>query len=106
MIDELLAHLFGEALFGRYTPSRRAQLLARLSFGLIGAALGIAGTACMIHRRDGASPPTRVALAVLFLSIGAFWLLNVGLGRQWRWPGVTVAASLIALIAARFIFGP
>jgi hypothetical protein len=43
---------------------------------------------------------------VLFLSIAAFWLPNVGLGRQWRWPGVMVAASLIALIAARFIFGP
>jgi hypothetical protein len=106
MIDALLAQLFGEALFGRYTPSRRAQLLARLFFGLIGAALGIAGAAYMTLRPDGASPPMRLALALLFLSIGAFWLLNVGLARKWRWPGVLVAASLIALIAARFIFGP
>ena len=106
MIDALLAQLFGEALFGRYTPSRRAHLLARLFFGLIGAALGIAGAAYMTLRPDGASPPMRLALALLFLSIGAFWLLNVGLARKWRWPGVLVAASLIALIAARFIFGP
>jgi hypothetical protein len=105
MIDALLAQLFGEALFGRYTPSRRAQLLARLFFGLMGAALGIAGAAHMTLRPDGASPPMRFALALLFLSIGAFWLLNVGLARRWRWPGVLVAASLIALIAVRFIFG-
>ena len=106
MIDELLAQLFGEAVFGRYTPSRRTRLLVRLAFGLLGAALGITGAAWMVLRPDGASPPMRLALALLLLSIGTFWLLNVGLARTWRWPGILVAASLVALIAARFIFGP
>jgi hypothetical protein len=104
MIDEMLAHLFGEAVFGRYSPSRRAQLFTRLFFGLLGATLGIVG-AVVILGRATASPPMRLAMAALFLSIGAFWLLNVGLARTWRWPGVLVAASLIALIASRFIFG-
>ncbi len=58
MIDELLGQLFGEAIFRRYTPSRRTQLL------------------------------------------------NVGLARKWRWPGVLTVASLVALIAARLVLGP
>jgi hypothetical protein len=45
-------------------------------------------------------------MAALMLSFGAFWLLNVGLARTWRWPGILTAASLIALLAARFLFGP
>ena len=106
MIDGLLAQLFGEAVFGRYTPSGPAQLPVRLAFRLLGAGLGITGAAWMMFRPDGASLQMRFALAVLYLSIGAFWLLNVGLARMWRWPGILVAASLVALIAARFIFGP
>lgn len=106
MIDELLVQLFGEAVFGRYSPSRRTQLLVRLAFGLLGAALGIAGAAWMLLRPDGASPPMRFALALLFISVGTFWLLHLGLARTWRWPGILVAASLVALIAARFILGP
>jgi len=37
MIDEFLVHIFGEAVFGRIGHSKRAQLLARLGFGLLGA---------------------------------------------------------------------
>ena len=37
MIDDLLGELFGEAVFGRLSRSRRGQLLTRLFFGLLGA---------------------------------------------------------------------
>ena len=45
-------------------------------------------------------------MALLLLSFGTFWLLNVGLARKWRWPGVLTVASLVALIAARLVLGP
>ena len=37
MFDDWLSELFGEAVFGRLGHSRRAQLLARMFFGLLGA---------------------------------------------------------------------
>ena len=43
MLDNLLGELFGEVVFGRLGKSRRAQLLVRVFFGLLGAALGIVG---------------------------------------------------------------
>ncbi len=104
MLDDLLVHLFGQAVFGRYDPSARTRLLVRLGFGLLGAALGVAG-AVHVLTRPAPGAHLRVAMAALLLSFGAFWLLNVGLARTWRWPGVLTLASLIALLAARFLLG-
>lgn len=104
MIDELLGQLFGEAVFGRYTPSRRTQLVTRLAFGVLGFALGLVGAVHVVTRADPAGVHLRLAMAALLVSVGLVWLLNVGLARTWRWPGVLAAASLVALIAARFIF--
>ena len=106
MIDDLLVHLFGEAVFGRYSPSRRAQLLARLFFGLLGFVLGLVGAIHIITRSANTGAHMRIAMAVLLLSFGTFWLLNMGLARGWRWPGVLTVASLVALIAARLVLGP
>lgn len=104
MLDDLLVHLFGQAVFGRYDPSARMRLLVRLAFGLLGAALGVTG-AVHVLSRTGPSAHLRLAMAALFLSFGAFWLLNVGLARTWRWPGVLTLASLIALLGARLLLG-
>ncbi|MGE5927688.1 MAG: hypothetical protein ACM357_10050 [Gemmatimonadota bacterium] len=104
MLDDLLVHLFGQAVFGRYDPSARTRLLVRLAFGLLGAVLGVAGAAHVVSRAEP-SPHLRLAMAALLLSFGAFWLLNVGLARSWRWPGILTLASLIALIAARLLLG-
>ena len=41
MLDDLLGHLVGEVAFGRLGRSRRAQLLCRLFFGLLGAAASL-----------------------------------------------------------------
>jgi hypothetical protein len=105
MIDEMLVHLFGEAVFGRLGASRRAQLIARLFFGLLGAGLGLAG-AVLFLRRDAAGPVMRAGIAAFFACMGAFWLFNVALGRTWRWPGILTIASLVAVIVARLAFGP
>lgn len=106
MIDELLGQVFGEAIFRRYAPSRRAQLLARLFFGLLGFALGVGGAIHITTSGDTAGAHLRLAMAAFLLSFGTFWLLNVGLARRWRWPGVLTVASLISLIAARLLLGP
>lgn len=106
MIDDLLAGLFGEALFGRLGASRRAQLIARLFFGLLGAGLCAFGAVYMFRRQDAGTGPMRVAMAAVFVSLGAFWLLNVALGRKWRWPLGLIVLTFILLLASRFIFGP
>ena len=106
MIDELLGHLFGEAIFGRYEPSRCTQLLTRLFFGLLGFVLGVVGAIHILTRNAGTGAHMRIAMALLLLAFGTFWLLNVGLARTWRWPGVLTVASLVALIAARLVLGP
>ena len=106
MIDELLGQLFGEGIFRRYTPSRRTQLLTRLFFGLFGFVLGLVGGIHILTRSAATGAHMRIAMALLLLSFGTFWLLNVGLARKWRWPGVLTVASLVALIAARLVLGP
>jgi hypothetical protein len=107
MIDEILIGLFGAALFGRLGKSRRARLLARVFFGLLGAGLGVAG-AIHVARGGvvGANDAMRVTMAALFGFLAAFFLFNVALGRKWRWPGVMFAVSLVALFVTRLAFGP
>ena len=107
MIGEILAQVIGEAAFGRLGRSQRAQLLARVSFGLLGTFLGIAGT---FHFALRVRPVTNFAMhasmVTLFLCLAAFFLFNVALHKRWRWPGVGFVLSFVALFATRILFGP
>jgi hypothetical protein len=88
MIDDLLGGLFGEAVFGRLSRSRRAELLARLFFGLLGAGLGVAGAVHFARRPDlTGNTPMWLSMIAMFVFLASFSLFNVGLGRTWRWPG-------------------
>jgi hypothetical protein len=106
MFDDLLGELFRETVFGRLTPSRRAQLLVRMFFGLLGAGLGIAGAVHFARRPDVTSnTPMWVSMVAMFVFLASFSLFNVGLGRTWRWPGRLFLVSLGALFMARIAFG-
>lgn len=107
MIDDILAGIFGEVAFGRLGRSRRAQLVARLTFGLLGAMLAAAGAwHFALGPLRGAGTAVRASAAALFLFLGCFSLFNVALARSWRWPGRLFLASLVALFVARIAFGP
>jgi hypothetical protein len=107
VIDDLLGELFGEVVLGRLDRSRRAQLLARLFFGLVGALLGLAGTLHFaVGRREVTNPVMQACVIALFMCLDCFSLFNVALGRRWRWPGICFALSFVGLFAARILFGP
>jgi hypothetical protein len=104
MIDDILAGLFGEAVFGRLQPSRRAQLLARVFFGLVGGALGVAG---VVHfSRVAASAHMTMSMMAVFVGLTCFCLFNIALGRAWRWPGLLFAVSFVLLFVVRILLGP
>lgn len=106
MLDDLLGGLFGEAVFGRLGRSRRAQLLARVFFGLLGAGLGIAGAVHFARRPDLTSnTPMWLSMIAMFMFMASFSLFNVGLGRAWRWPGTLFVVSFVALFVTRIMFG-
>lgn len=105
MFDDLLGELFGEFAIGRGRASRRAQLAARLFFGLLGAALCGFGAVHLARQELPAGLGEFHALSVLFLAaIGLFALCVVALGRTWRWPGRLVVCSFVAMIVARLAF--
>ena len=107
MTDDLLGELFGEAVFGRLSRSRRAQLLARLFFGLLGALLGLIGAwHFTVGRREVTNPVIQTSMIAIFLFLACFSLFNVALGRRWRWPGICFALSFVGLFAARILLGP
>ena len=107
MIDDVLAGLFGEVLLGRHTRSRRAQLLGRLFFGLLGTALGVIGAIHVSRRFDDLqNGAMRWSMVAVFVFLACFFLFNVARGRAWRWPGVLFVASFVSLFATRIVFGP
>jgi hypothetical protein len=107
VIDDILAQIFGEAVFGRLSGSRRAQLIARLFFGLLGAALGVAG---LVHFAGARGLTTngalRASMLAMFAFFAAFWLFNVALGRRWRWPAIGFVASFVSMFVTRIALGP
>ena len=106
MLDDLLGGLFGEVVFGRLGRSRRAQLLARMFFGLLGAGLGIAGALHFMGRQDLTNnTPMWISMIAMFVFLSSFSLFNVGLGRTWRWPGKLFVVSFVALLVTRLLFG-
>lgn len=107
MIDEILVGLFGEAVFGRLGHSRRAQLLFRVFFGLVGAGLGVAGAILFARdQRFAAIRPMQISMIATFAALAAFSLFNVALGRKWRWPGGLFVVSFVAIFVTRIAFGP
>ena len=101
MIDEILVQIFGAAVFRRIGHSKRAQLIARLGFGLHGAGLAIVGAVHFARLDTAMHAPTRACMVLVFIGLGCFSLFNVALARRWRWPGVLFIASFVALFAAR-----
>lgn len=107
MLDDMLIEIFGEATLGRLTRSRRAQLLLRLFFGLLGAGLGAVG-AVHFATKEGLTTNLgmRLSMVGMLAFMGAFWLFNVAFARRWRWPGLMFVVSFVALFATRILFGP
>jgi hypothetical protein len=107
MIGDLLEALGEGIVVGKGEPSRRAQVLFRLFFGLLGTGLAAAGG---IHFSSASELTSNVAMrlsmVVLFGALGCFCLFNVALLRTWRWPGRLFLISLAALFATRILFGP
>ena len=107
MIGEMLVEILGQATLGRIGHSRRAQVLLRLFFGLLGAVLSAGGAVYFLFRRDIAiSVPFRAATVAMFGFFGCFWLFNVALARTWRWPAVMFAVSFVMLFVTRIVYGP
>lgn len=107
MLDDLLAQIFGEAAFGRLGRSRRAQLLARVFFGLLGAGLGAVGAVHFL-RETGLTDniAMRGSMVAMFAFLACFSLFNVALARSWRWPGQLFVTSFVALFLSRILLGP
>ena len=106
MLDDLLVQVFGEAVFRRLPASRRAQLLARMFFGLLGAVLSVIGLVHFVSERDlTTNPALRASLVATMLFFGSFWLFNVAFGRRWRWPALGFVASFVAMFVTRIAFG-
>jgi hypothetical protein len=106
VLDDLLAHLVGEAAFGRLSASRRAKLIARLFFGLLGAGLGAAGAIYMLRNPPATGNlPMVASMIAMFVSLGAFFLFNVAMARPWKWPGLAFVASFVAMFVARIALG-
>ena len=106
IVNDALGRLFGEAIGRRLPASRRAQLLVRIFFGLLGAGLAVAGLARFaVDPRLAANGPLRLSMLAMFASLGSFFLCNVALGRRWRWPAVIFVVSYVSLFVTRIAFG-
>jgi hypothetical protein len=99
-LDDLLGSIFDDADLGTIR-SRRAQLIARMAFGLTGAALCLAGAWIFLTRDGlGGSAVMQGAMAVVFVGLAACCLFNVMLARPWKWPWLLALASLVLLFAS------
>jgi hypothetical protein len=105
MIDEMLVHIFGEAVFGRIGHSKRSQLIARLGFGVLGAGLAVVGAVYFARLDAAMHAPTRACMVLVFAGLACLSLFNVALARKWRWPALLFAASFVALFALRIGLG-
>ena len=106
MLDDLIGQLVGEAAFGRLGRSRRAQVIARLAFGLLGSALGAIGAVHFLRQPLTANVAFHGSVVLLFICLSCFCLFNVALGRRWRWPGIGFLGSLVSMFVTRIALGP
>jgi hypothetical protein len=91
----------GIEIGGRWSDRSRRAL--RLFFGLLGT--GLSGAGIWHTLRYDATLPFRLAGALLFVFLGAFFLLNVALGRRWSWPWKGFVAAFVLLFLVRILFG-
>jgi hypothetical protein len=105
MFDDLIGQLLGQAVSRRLGHSERAQLLARLFFGGLGAVLGAIGAVHLLRRPLPSNVATHVSMVLVFGFLGCFSLFNVALHRSWRWPGLALLASLVSMFVTRIVFG-
>ena len=106
MLDDVLAGLLGEAVFGRLRHTRRAELIARVFFGLLGTALGLVGALYLPRTVETRNPFFLGSMIALFLFLSCFCLFNVALARPWRWPGLAFICSLVLIFVTRIAWGP
>ena len=106
MLDDLVGQIVGEVAFGRLGRSRRAQLLLRLFFGLLGLGLGIAGAVHFARGAPASNGATRASVIAMFLALGCVSLCNVGLGRRWKWPSLFFVAAFVSMFVTRLALGP
>jgi hypothetical protein len=83
--------------------SRRVRALLRLLFGLLGTGLSGIGVWHTLHYDAGLA--FRLAGALLFVFLGAFFLVNVALGRRSSWPWKGFVAAFVLLFVVRILFG-
>jgi hypothetical protein len=91
----------GFEIGGRW--SNRARRALRLFFGLLGT--GLSGAGIWHTLQYGAALHFRLAAALLFVFLGAFFLFNVALGRGWSWPWKGFVAAFVLLFLVRILFG-
>ena len=106
MIDDLLAGVFGEALFGRLRQTARSTLILRLVFGLLGAGLGLAGALYVPATVSSSNTALVGTITALFISLASFFVFNVMLARPWRWPGLCFLCCLVLVFVIRIVLGP
>jgi hypothetical protein len=105
-LDDLLGRIFAESVLGGLGRTRRAQLLCRMFFGLLGTGLCLAG-AChfLVNPPSAGSPALHLSMVGLFLAVASFFGFNVMLARRWTWPIIAIVASLVAMFAVRLLVG-
>ena len=106
MLDDLVGQIVGEAAFGRLGRSRRAQLLFRLFFGVLGSCLGIVGAVHFARTAATSNTALRASVIAMFLALACFSVCNVGLGRRWKWPSVAFVAAFVSMFVTRLALGP
>jgi hypothetical protein len=106
MITEIIFELIGEAAFGRLNRSQRAQVLFRVFFGLLGTFLGLAGAYHFIASVETPNKGMHASMVALFVFLALFSLFNVAFKRPWRWPGLGIIVSFVALFVTRVVLGP
>ena len=83
--------------------SRRVRGALRLLFGLLGT--GLSGAGAWHTMGYDAGLAFRLAGALLFVFMGAFFLVNVTLGLRASWPWKGFVAAFVLLFVVRILFG-
>ncbi|MCL4691103.1 MAG: hypothetical protein KJ060_01115 [Candidatus Hydrogenedentes bacterium] len=106
MLDDLIESLIEDLPVGPGNVSKRAQVLFRLFFGVLGALLGVAGMVkFIVDPPDTANTAMWISMLAVFFFLACFCLFNVAFLRRWRWPGVMFLISLVMLFVTRIAFG-
>jgi hypothetical protein len=105
MLDDLIGQLLGEAVSRRLGHSTRAQVLARMFFGVLGAVLGAIGAVHFLRRPLPSNVAMHASMVMVFVFLSCFSFFNVALHRSWRWPGLALLASLVSMFVTRIALG-